>query len=381
MKYDLIISKIDRLHKTTIAKLLCQDPAISLQKAMSMLDNLPITYKSGLSKGEAKKDIEKLKALGAVVSPIESKVKDDPVVEILEAEDSKKNVREIKNEKTDVGLKSYNSKNERKAVNKYKNQNISRIGVPVKKKKSKKHSGVAVLIGVAILFTLLILQGLKKPEYKIRQDARLISKSSSSNGKNGKESSTKEKKKFNLNFISSYNEKKAKENAKKVSESNSYGDSAEMFLNDPDEMIRFYKIAISINRKNFNAWNGLVNAYANLGMSKEANQAKEEMKKIFGDEMFSVEKLIRPYGKLVSFNIGKGEFCRIEYKSKSKKRVDLESDSFLILKSLNNSIGCGKYSIYAATQKGKGLLVRYDASEFPNSFSDYLLKAQINFIE
>lgn len=220
---------------------------------------------------------------------------------------------------------------------------------------------------------------MKKPEYKIKSSDALIKKSVKSSEK--KQSSEKPKKKINLNVFSAMKEKKNKEKAQKVSESNNYSDSAEMFIDDPDAMIKFYKIAISINRKNFNAWNGLVNAYANEGMTKEAYEAKEEMKKIFGDEMFSVEKLVRPYGKLISFNQGKGGQCRLEYRSKSKKKVDLESESFNLLRSLNTSLGCGKYSLYASTGKGKGLLVRYDHSAFPNTFSDYLLKSQMSFIE
>lgn len=381
MKYDLIISKIDKSHKNTLAKLLCGDPTISLQKAQSMLENLPITYKKGLVKDDLKREVEKLRALGAEVMPIESKVEEDLFEEILVAEDKHISPDEVKKEASHP-KKSTSVEKVRKTPTSSRMQNISRIGPPIKKKKKGSSAGVVVLVGVVILFFLLILQGLKKPEYRIKTDAPLVKKgSTSSNKERGKTSSSKTKKKNNLNIFSSMKEKKERKKAQKVSDSKNYSDSAEMFLNDPDEMIKFYKIAISINRKNFNAWSGLVNAYANMGMTKEAYKAKEEMKKIFGEEMFSVEELIRPYGTLVSFNQGKDGFCRLEYKSKAKKKVVLESESFTLLKSLNTSIGCGRYSLYASTGKGKGMLVRYDNNTFPNTFSAFLLKAQINFID
>lgn len=380
MLYDLLITKIDRSHKNTLAKLLCADPSVSLQKALSMLENLPVTYKTGLKKEDAKRELEKLKLLGAVVTPIESKIKEDPIEEILNAEEEESKVdKKVEEKKTTPPQKEYSSERAIRAeVKSSKNRTISRIGPPAKKKKKSNLTGVIVLLAAIAGFGILITTSTNRKEYKINSDSSLLKKSSSSS----KTSKTPEKKKSkNLNIFSAMKEKKEKEKAQKVSDSKNYADSAEMFIDDPEAMIKFYKIAISINRKNFNAWNGLVNAYANQGMTKEAYEAKKEMEKIFGDEMFSVEKLVRPYGKLVSFNQESGGLCRLEYKSDSQKRTTLENDCYKLLKALQTSLGCSNYSLYASTGKGTGLLVRFSEKSFPNSFSDFLLQAKINYIE
>lgn len=380
MKYDLIITNIDKSHINTVAKLLCIDPSISLQKALSMLNNPPVVYRKNLEKVVLKREMEKLKSLGADVVSIESKNVKDEIDEILDSEEiipsvEKKEVNKAPIKKVENKLpKSDHS--ERKSHS----SNISRIRPSAKPKKKKNFTGLIVLIGFIVVVLLLFSQGNKDSKYDIKADNSLVKKVGVS--KNGKSSSSdKQKKRKSLNVFSAMKEKKKKEEAKKINESKNYSDSAELFLNDPNEMIRFYKIAISINEKNFNAWTGLVNAYANLGMTKEAFKAKEEMAKIFGKEMFSVEDIVKPYGKLVSYKRDRQGFCRLEYKSKSKKRVLLESESFNLLRSLSASQNCGKYSLYASTGKGKGMLVRFSHSEFPNTFSNYLLKAEIHFIE
>lgn len=380
MKYDLIITSIDKSHINTIAKLLCTDPSISLQKALSMLKNPPVTYKKDLEKEVVKREIEKLKSLGAEVMPIESKNVKDEIDDLLDNEEIDLKSHKIEREHTPIKRTETKQPRSDSYKRELKSSNISRIRPSQKKKKKKSYAGILVLFGiVAVAFLLLVQTGDSK--YDIKADNSLIKKVGDGNNKKS-QSSAKQKKKKNLNIFSAMKEKKKKEEARKINESKNYSDSAELFLNDPDEMVRFYKIAISINKNNFNAWTGLVNAYANLGMTKEAYETKEKMLKIFGDEMFSVEDIVKPYGKLVSYKKDKHGFCRLEYKSKSKKRVLLESESFNLLRSLNaSSQGCSKYSLYAATAKGKGMLVRFSEDEFPNTFSNFLLKAEIHFIE
>lgn len=380
MKHDLIITAIDKSHKNMLAKLLCADPEISLQKALSMLGNLPVTYKKGLENEELKSESQKLVSLGAKIMKIESKEPKDLLGTVQLAEEKSVENNTPSNIIPKVKSSSAASERSLSSIKPEKQKNISRIRPTSKKKRSNNFTGIAVLFVFITFFVFIVMQGMKKPDYKIKTDAPLVKKSSSSTKKNRNEKQ-KPQKQMKLNIFSTMKEKKSRERAQKSSESSSYSDSAELFVDDPDEMIRFYKIAISINKHNFNAWNGLVNTYADLGMTKEAYKAKEEMKKIFGDEMFSIEQLVRPFGKLVSYNQDGAGLCRLEYKSKARKKVQLESDSYNLLRSMNSSLGCKKYSIYASTGKGKGLLVRLESGSFPSTFSKYLLSAQINLIE
>lgn len=380
MKYDLIIIKIDKTHIKTIAKLLCTDPSISLQKALSMLENLPVTFKQGLSVEEVKAEGAKLSSLGAKVKTIPSKEPQDLLGTVQfkgeKSIDSEPDTMFKKSLKREVSKLP-----DERRTKKKRTENIPRTVIPSKKKKSS-FAPMAILLFFLLLMILAISQGIKKPEYKIKNGSTVISKKSDSkeDGKVRGEKKDKKNRQMKLNIFSSMKEKKEKEKVRKIKESDNYSDSADLFHSDPDEMVRFYKIAISINKYNFNAWSGLVNAYADLGMTREAFQAREEMKKLFSEEMFSVEQIVRPYGKLTTFK-QEGDLCRLEYKSRSKKRVKIESEVYTLLKNLKSSLGCSSYSVYAATGKGRGMLLRLEGEKLPATFSKFLVKAQVNFIE
>ena len=85
MNYDLIIIKLTKTRlKQVIAHHIAVDPSISLQKALSLLDNLPLVYAKDLSFKELEDATHKLQKLGAVCRAVESK---SPLVEGHKAEE------------------------------------------------------------------------------------------------------------------------------------------------------------------------------------------------------------------------------------------------------------------------------------------------------
>ena len=77
-----------------------------------------------------------------------------------------------------------------------------------------------------------------------------------------------------------------------------YADSAQVQGNDTESAVHFYKMAIAFNRYNLHAWYGLLNAYQATGRSAQAQATREQMKRLFGKNAFSVERLLQPLGTL-----------------------------------------------------------------------------------
>ena len=393
MKYDLIITSVSNKHLKTMAKLLSADPMISIQKAITMLENPPLVYKRSLDEKALKTIAQKLESLGVTYKKIESAPKEDLLGDVkLAGEKVIDNIKKPEAEKRvdpavakPLPMKpsaTYLSDKNDKIKRGEKVEPVKKIYKNEKKKSSKKSVvSLFFLLFGAVGVILFLLLGSKKQEFKITASTPTMTKTSSEK----QDSKTTKKNGLKIKiFANSKKEKKRKEAqelAEKKSQSANFADSAESAEGDSNKMIKFYKIAISLNEKNFNAWTGLVSALKDAGMTTESYEAKERMKEIFGEDMFTIEELVRPYGKLLSFKKDETGVCRLEYKSTSKKKVKMEGDIFLLFRSLNSSLSCSSFSAFASTGKGRGLLVRCEVSSFPNTVSKFLEMSSISFIE
>jgi len=84
---------------------------------------------------------------------------------------------------------------------------------------------------------------------------------------------------------------------KKLKKATAFVDSARQYASDdPMKAVKFYKMAISFNKYNINAWFGLLGAYRDLGMKKEEAEAQKKMKAVFGEDIFSINGIVHPFG-------------------------------------------------------------------------------------
>jgi hypothetical protein len=160
-----------------------------------------------------------------------------------------------------------------------------------------------------------------------------------------------------------------------------YADSAAHLCQDYECEIKFYRIALSFNQYNLKAWQGLIAAYKGARKWAEAEQAERQVKELFGEKVFSVEEIVKPYGVLSRYVRDENGVCRIEYRSQSLKRFELEKETYFLIRALLAQQNCDIVSLYAVTGKGKGMLVRIKPEKFPSRISDYLKTASISFIE
>jgi hypothetical protein len=160
-----------------------------------------------------------------------------------------------------------------------------------------------------------------------------------------------------------------------------YVDSASGSGDDWERAIRFYKIALSFNRHNVGAWHGLVSAYRGAGMTAEAEEALAEMRELFGEDALGVADLVEPYGTLVDYVQESRGVCRIEYRSRTTGRPNLTRQAYGIVRALAVEHRCRAVTVYAATGKGKGLLVHAKADRLPATVSAFERQSSISYLE
>ncbi len=390
MNYDIVIVKISRPQiKKVLAHHLAADPSVSLQKALSLLDNLPVAYMKNLSVKELEATRAKLDKMGVHCRVVESRNpldgKDDDAVSRQDTSPANEAKRE---EPKAAGRKT-------KEGSVHPGQRVAFTGITANHPESRQQKtakkmprlvNLLLLLVIVAVVSMVIIVG-KNKTIKIRSTGPLLSKT----GKGNKKSETI-RRRPSRDVTDAADEKDERKGAgedrrkmpisptqKKSSES--YADSAVMTGNDYTRAIKFYKIAISFNRYNLRAWQGLLVTYRNARMWKEAEEIKNRMAELFQEETFSIGEIIEPYGMLSGFNRDPHGVCRIEYRSNAVKRAFLEKETFDIIRALTAHAACQSIALYAATGRGKGMLVRIPVHSFPTSFSGYRKVAQISFVE
>ena len=251
---------------------------------------------------------------------------------------------------------------------------------PVKRKKSV-IANVIILAGIVIVIIIVFTIG-KGGKVKIKPTGPVLTGKSEIKPGNVKGRPSKvpiNNEKETLKRDRSKKEEVSASPAKRNSDA--YTDSAVHICEDYECEIKFFRIALSFNQYNMRAWQGLIAAYRGAGRRAEAEKAERQMKELFGEKVFNVEEIVKPYGSLSRYDRDEKGVCRIEYRSQSSKRSDLEKETFYLIRALLAQQNCTMVSLYASTGKGEGMLVRIKADRFPSRISDYVKNASISFIE
>lgn len=391
MNYDLIIISILRPHSRQIlARHFAADPSVSLQKAKSIVENLPAVYMRDLSKGDLEQACAQLEKLGVKYQAVESKNQlDKPVpASISKKESVDTYISEIKqstDDKTIIKQKQQN-KPMRSALSISEKITFTKENSKKREKTishKKKHLvGTIFSIFLVLVVGIILLIGQKK-EFSINKKRTSVRKTVLKTKKNKgqklkspKIDSGRDKKKNKFSRGS-----RGTVSAQEKINSQIFSDSAGSSGSDYDKAIKFYKIAISFNNYNLNAWHGLLATYRSAGMTHDVYETEKKMRELFDENIFTIDNMVQPFGSLVDYTKDNNDVCRIVYNSKSIRRTKLEGEVYLLVKSLVSMEKCLTISLYASTGKGSGMLVRIDSEPFPQTLSQFCTKALITFVE
>jgi hypothetical protein len=164
-------------------------------------------------------------------------------------------------------------------------------------------------------------------------------------------------------------------------QANAYVDSARASGNSLESTIAFYRIAISFNRYNLAAWQGLLQAYRELGRTEDVRETEEQMRAIFGDRVTSVADLVKTFGTLQDAYMNDDGTYRVEYRTMRRGRNDITREVFNMTRAVRAACGCDNVTIYAVTGAGRGLIVHTGPGTSVHSLPTFTSQADIIWLE
>ena len=161
---------------------------------------------------------------------------------------------------------------------------------------------------------------------------------------------------------------------------NTYMDSAQNET-DYERQIAFYKFAISFNRYNLSAWQGLLQAYRDTERHDEAQETEDQMKALFGSEVTSVSSLVKQFGDISDAYMSDDGTYRLEYRTNKRGKDDILQEVFAMTRSVRSACNCQNISIYASTGAGRGLLAHSTPKTSVHTLSAFLKYADIVWLD
>ncbi|MBD3321450.1 MAG: hypothetical protein GF350_10195, partial [Chitinivibrionales bacterium] len=313
---DCIITGIKNPHASAVlARNLARDPNISLEKARSMLETLPVTYLSNVSQSEAEEALMRLHKLGVTARIIKSDA--EPALGI------EQNVTWNRQEQKKVPPKQFPQKKSGVVYGARASAPV-RFGVSAANKPKRKihiakfSGGIVVLFVVGLLF---YFYSRSSDTYRVSKNGPLKMETGKSSGENSRKKAGKKTdrpgKKNSHQTTAGNNPSPAQK-----SRATAYTDSAKAGV-DILTSIKFYKIAISFNKYNIDAWYGLINAYSEVGMVQERQAARSEMRELFGNNVFSLTGIIKRFGQPGEIFRAEDGLLRIQYLSREREEEAL----------------------------------------------------------
>jgi len=392
MKYDIVVTECKSSRaKTIVIRQLAHDPSLSLQKATEMVNAGPVLLFRNLDVNEVKIYTEQLTKIGVVWKAIESghdnlshkenkphiEIPSQPTVFKEKHEDVHKDIYE---NKTGSAGQSHTSQIHHNPVIFSGSDQSAKKKTELFDFESEKKMTLPTLVFFSLILLILIgiiaFDRFKKNEIRLKKISvySTVTEVSRKNVRNRTETGKKEIKKTTSEIS------RKDISSQQITESSAMIDSAIQFKNDHAKEIHFYKMAISFNRYNIQAWYGLLNAYRDAEMQSEMNYTKEEMKDIFGNNIFSINEIVRPYGSLNDAQLDKERNYLIEYNTGKTVKDDLITESYFIIREIRQVCNCKQISLFAKTGPGRGLVVHISSSAETASFELYRNSASITYL-
>jgi hypothetical protein len=395
MKFDIVITHIGSTKaKNIIARHLAHDPSISLQKAMSMLENPPVVYMTGVLKEDAQYQLRQLEKIQVTAKLIEVQLAPllphAAVPFVPEHTAAPPQAPAIQpphptpHSVLEPVIPLVTSATPSPVAGAGDGAGMSRNRI------------IAITLVIAVIAVIVIVFFALRGSFDWGHAFNLDwSKSGLVTGENPPKKPDAKKAKPLENKFDSGEKRPAGEERPDNDSSAEGRDEAtdeqkfkaescvDSGKNAPQlsQAISFYQLAIAFNKKNLNAWYALHDAYLSAQMTSDAEKTETMMRRTFGDNIFSVAKILQPFGTVSTTSLTRDGIYRVEYRPRESNPGKNLADSYLLAKALKNSCLCNAISLYARTSAGKGMLVYVRTESFPASFEEYKASANITYLK
>jgi hypothetical protein len=384
--FDLhVISIPDLKTQTAVAKIITEtSPGISMDTAMDMVKKPPLLLYRNLEFKDARQHMEKLKRMGILCRPTESK--DVPAQAVKETEQSDADdpvAAYLRTASTGTEKRVHTGANPRDFQSGLRVGSIALSDFENIEKKSKKQSVQATIIVIAIFIILGLLVYLL-PQQHNRFATGTSAPARETQAANESHASD------DLGTVPQQDQPGQPQNRDRLRreitptqkrQSSAYIDSARTCGANMEKCIAFYRAAISFNRFNLAAWQGLLQAYRDLQMTSEAIETKERMRALFGDEVMDVTSLIGTFGELIDAYKNDDGTYRVEYKTQRHSKDDILREVFNMTRAVRTACMCQNISIFAVTGAGRGLLAHSTPQTSVHTLSAFSRQAEVVWLE
>jgi tetratricopeptide (TPR) repeat protein len=372
--YDILLTRVpnERL-ANLVARHLAENPHVSLEKAKSMLQNLPVVYERELDESQKDFHVRRLQGLGVGVKVVETHRKPSP---------PKPEIVETAPRRDSAPSPAMPARTHRPLQRSWSS---SPAPPPPPPPRSRWRSVLQGSLAVAIIGLLIGAYMLTSSRERFQESAPGTPRQSKRHGSPEASAGTHDLPGSEVARAAGRNRaggrgRRARTTPEQRTHSAGYVDSAAACGSDHERAIRFYLIALSFNEHNLQAWYGLIQAYRAAGRAAEAREAEARMRELFGDAVTSVRALVEPFGELVDYSQDRQGTCRLEYRSSGRGQERLVRESFELARALSVGTRCRHLALFATTGPGAGVLVRTRLSPFPASFSAFRNRAMISHV-
>lgn len=371
MKYNISITGFKNdFGKKTIARQLANDPAISLQKALEIVENPPFLFLKNLSAADLKRVCIQQKQYGTDLQVEKCTEKSQPLVIPLNQSNMTPCVTNGSQLTPETKTHTASKKNH------------TRVASPMVEAKTWYLFTFLPKRFFLIIFTALSLglllwcyhnfpgSNIHPPRYinpvqRQNQDllpatADKIVKQKFGNHQRDRFSTSANQRKRSILYLDSANRRSPIGLRKKIT---------------------FFKIALSFNKYNFSAWQGLLTAYKKAGMLRQKQETAKKMLDLFGPAVFSLLPQNSTLGVIEDAFLTSDKTYRILYTTKTISKQALIAETYQLLKTIKTSCACEHISLFASHKKGKGIHVYLDTHKPFVSLQDYSQTAQITFFD
>jgi hypothetical protein len=379
MRYDLIVTEIiNENSRKVLAHQLARDPGVSFHDALVKLQKLPVVLFKDLDEPAMTTMVGQYLKYGVRIKAIPAQQKSEVEVkhpsELHDAEKIKVIQDDPKctiSENVQIIMRSGGVSEKGVSVQSqatvFKNSNIIE-----ENKKSINERTLFIIFLLLFLVVSLILSLISSG----KKDFHVLSGSGNSASVpsvSGLDVQTK-----NLKKKSSGSELSKRKNISAGDKKNSSAmcDSAKDTGNNTTMLINFYKIAISFNKYNLDAWFGLLDAYKSAGRIGECQQTENQMKELFGDKVFDISSQVKRFGEIEDLFENENGVLVIKYRS--PEPLDrIQERVYSLVKILRSNAGYQSVSIEIAGVKAERMLVHVRPGMEIATFADFKKNASV----
>ena len=145
------------------------------------------------------------------------------------------------------------------------------------------------------------------------------------------------------------------------------------------DMEGLYRVAISFNRQNLQAWFGLLHCFEKKGDSRKAAEIRSEMQKLFGADVFTASQAVSAYGDAERFSM-EGKVFRLSYLRKSNS-ASVEQELFSIGQGIADKGGFDRAVVFAKEGESGGYMISFSLADFPRNIEEFRQKITINRVD